>query len=713
MHFLFPTFLYGFIFSTIPVLLHLISKRRVRQIPFSSIAHLKELQKDRIRSLKIREILLLIVRTLIIIFIILAFARPALRGKYSSGSRITAVILIDRSLSMGYGITGDRDIDKAKQKALQVLELFKEKDEVAVIAFDSRPDFISEGFTGDFSGLKEKIPDIDAAHAGTNDSSAISQAVSLLNSKNTPSRELYLISDMHFPFMGDTLEVPENPPALFLLPVDSGGRQNVSLDRVYPSEELLRSNRPVPLILHLTNTAKEDIRHSIVNVNMNGEKRAQKLISIPAQTSFVENILLRPEGTGKYHLQVSIEDDLNPLDNHVYASLAVPEKIRVLLIYGSKEDRYYIREVLNPQGEMDNLFQVKEVNSSGLDKKVLNWGDVIVLASVPELSMDIYNTIKELVQSDGRGLLIFLGEGIQPDFYRETVFRELFPCEIESFRSDSSGSVRSFERWDWLDKEHPVFRSLWQDTNPDSPKFSFYHACSEGSMIRPIVRYGSGKTAVGVSESGMGRVMTVCAGADIKGGDFPLKGVFVPFVIRSVRFLAGISDETVTYEVHEKIMRKIPGLSPVETIICEGPVGEVDISVIPKAVTGGVLWEVDGLELPGFYSLKSRDHVLDSFLVNHSSSENKHKLLNREELLNRYRGMNIQWIENEQSAQTANAGQSERLRRKSTEKLINIVNSARYGKELYPYIIIFVLLLAAIEMFVVGGIPYSNRRLKF
>ena len=56
------------------------------------------MQSDRIRMLKVKQLIILLLRTLIIIVIILAFARPALQSVFKGNTRTSAVIIIDDSL---------------------------------------------------------------------------------------------------------------------------------------------------------------------------------------------------------------------------------------------------------------------------------------------------------------------------------------------------------------------------------------------------------------------------------------------------------------------------------------------------------------------------------------------------------------------------------------------------------------------------------------
>ena len=80
MNFLNPFVLFGMLAAGIPLVLHLLNLRKLRTVEFSTLRFLEELQQTRVRNLKLQQILLLILRTLIIVFAVLAFARPTIPG---------------------------------------------------------------------------------------------------------------------------------------------------------------------------------------------------------------------------------------------------------------------------------------------------------------------------------------------------------------------------------------------------------------------------------------------------------------------------------------------------------------------------------------------------------------------------------------------------------------------------------------------------------
>ncbi len=104
MVFLNPSILLGLLAASIPILIHLLNFRKLQKVEFSTLSFLKELQKSKIKKIKIKQWLLLLLRVLIIVFLVLAFARPTLENVSIAGATSTAksssVFIIDNSFSM-------------------------------------------------------------------------------------------------------------------------------------------------------------------------------------------------------------------------------------------------------------------------------------------------------------------------------------------------------------------------------------------------------------------------------------------------------------------------------------------------------------------------------------------------------------------------------------------------------------------------------------
>ncbi len=95
-----PGLLLGAFAAALPVIIHFLSRRRVRRLAFSDLRFLDEVQARQARSLGVRRWLLLLLRVLAILLVALAAAAPRWGGLAATGTR-SVLLVVDTSASMG------------------------------------------------------------------------------------------------------------------------------------------------------------------------------------------------------------------------------------------------------------------------------------------------------------------------------------------------------------------------------------------------------------------------------------------------------------------------------------------------------------------------------------------------------------------------------------------------------------------------------------
>src|SRR5271157_3899097 len=99
----------GLVAASIPIVIHLLNRRKFREMPWAAMQFLLAAIRKNQRRVRIEQWLLLAVRTLLILLIVAAMAKPFLEsfGNVIAGQRTHRVLVLDGSLSMGY-TTGDK-----------------------------------------------------------------------------------------------------------------------------------------------------------------------------------------------------------------------------------------------------------------------------------------------------------------------------------------------------------------------------------------------------------------------------------------------------------------------------------------------------------------------------------------------------------------------------------------------------------------------------
>ena len=140
MTFLNPWILAGLVAAAIPVLLHLIARRRPPTVEFPAVRYLVDTRREHHRRLRVQHLLLLFVRTLLVVLLVLAAAAPMLRTSTTGGHAPSALVLIvDNSPSSGAVAGGVQRLGTLQEAARAVLDRATPADALWLIAADGVP----------------------------------------------------------------------------------------------------------------------------------------------------------------------------------------------------------------------------------------------------------------------------------------------------------------------------------------------------------------------------------------------------------------------------------------------------------------------------------------------------------------------------------------------------------------------------------------------
>src|SRR5262245_41651785 len=193
MAFLAPLFLAGLVALAIPVLIHLIQRERKNVVRFPSLMFVRKIPYSSIRRRRIHNWTLLLLRLAALALIIAAFARPFLRSTSlvaAAGGARDAIILLDRSYSMGHGDQWDR----AKKAAADAVGKLADGDRATLILFDASAEVAVQP-TNDKGRLVSEIDAAQLSAGATRFGPALKLAGSLLAGSTMPRREVILITD--------------------------------------------------------------------------------------------------------------------------------------------------------------------------------------------------------------------------------------------------------------------------------------------------------------------------------------------------------------------------------------------------------------------------------------------------------------------------------------------------------------------------------------
>jgi len=188
MSFLAPLTLIGLALLALPVLIHLLVRRRAKRLDFPSLRFLRETPSFRLYPRRVRQPLLLALRIAALLMIILGLARPFI--SFNRHAVRTRVILIDASLSMSARGRAAAAIEQARA----ILSRSGEDESIAIVAFANEATVLVEA-TRERDRLTDALKSYEPVGGSANYRAGIEAAAALLRQAAPGTSEIDLISD--------------------------------------------------------------------------------------------------------------------------------------------------------------------------------------------------------------------------------------------------------------------------------------------------------------------------------------------------------------------------------------------------------------------------------------------------------------------------------------------------------------------------------------
>jgi len=230
MQFLFPAFLFALAALAIPVIIHLFHFRRFKKVYFTNVRFLREVKEETSTRSRLRNILVLLMRMLAIAFLVLAFAQPFFsRDEAVDQGQKAISIFVDNSFSMSALSSDLALLDKARQRAREVVDAFSEEDRFQILTMD---------FEGRHQRLVSKddaynlIDEIEVSPSVRTISEILNRQKQVLNQAPNAAGNSYVISDFQ-QSISDVESYQDSTIDLNLVPLRAVQEKNISIDSAW------------------------------------------------------------------------------------------------------------------------------------------------------------------------------------------------------------------------------------------------------------------------------------------------------------------------------------------------------------------------------------------------------------------------------------------------------------------------------------------------
>jgi hypothetical protein len=532
MSFLVPAFLVGLAALVVPVVLHLRHRDKDTPQRFPSLMFLDRVPIRTSERRRITDWPLLLLRALVLILLVLAFARPftqARRVAATAGSARTVVVLLDRSLSMSHRDVWPAALDSARR----VLNDLRPTDRVALVLFDDEAEIV-QPLTSDRAPALAALAKARPGGTGTRYAAGLRAARQLVAGDGTERVEVVVVTDLQRSGISGVAGL-ELPASFAVRTVGVGARDRANA-RLGPVEARRGEAGGRELVSVTTQVESRDApasRRMSVMLRLNGRPSGTVMVNVPADGAAPVIFPSVPLPAGLVSGEITIDPDALPADDTAHFAFSSDDALRVLLVssdQAASDETIYLERALAVAGTP--AVRIERIRGGSLSARSLAGVALVILWDTPVPNGGPGTALGDWVGRGG-GLVVVAGRRLDA----RASATSLVPAGVSGHaeRPADQGGALGDARVD-----HPLLAPFREARAAlHAPRFLRYSRLAPAERTDVIARFDDGSAALVERREGAGRVVMVGAPLDARAGDFPLQPAYLPFVRRLVMYTSG------------------------------------------------------------------------------------------------------------------------------------------------------------------------------
>jgi len=599
--------LLGLAAIALPVLAHLISKRRFDIVSWGAMRFLELGQRTRQR-IRLQDFLLLFLRMCLLGLVALALARPwgtgRLLGAFGKSLPRDYVFILDGSGSMAWEELAPGQRGKPStphQQAIQwlfdVFEKLQPEDTVAVIDARSEPRRLLAPPTRDRKAAREMLAKIAGPAGLSRIPEAVESGLKLLATTSNPSRRVLVLTDnqrlawepdqeIAWTRISELQKQFQIPPSLLvrMFGPEDQLRDNFSVGKVELSRDVTVPDFPIKVkaMIRQSGGTTSVRRHVLFQIDGQQIPGKETDVEVPPRGEVLVEFEHSFPAIGNFITSISIDADALPQDDRSSAVVSVTSSIPVLLVDGdsqidpTRSETFYLQSLFASSGHQSPWIKATTIRPQELHERQLRNQQVAFLCNVASLTSSQWDSLRKFVRNGG-GLVIAPGDQSPPATWnlvdqnekmpflpatlKQIVLENSLPepggATIDSssleapwlqrFRQENGIDLvqTRFRKWVRLE---PVLRDS-QTAPPRADSSGQEHEAEDGfespeeRNVRILARLSSGDPWLLRRQYGSGAVMQLATPLDADWSTLPAKNDFVPFVHELVFSLTASRDQ--------------------------------------------------------------------------------------------------------------------------------------------------------------------------
>jgi hypothetical protein len=649
MNFLNMVMLGGVLAGSIPIIIHLFHKSRFKVVKWGAMHLLTAVLRTNQKRIKIEQWILLAIRCAIPILLALMMARPMWQGAASmlGEQPVSTTVLLDNSYSMEAGRAGTSNFSLARDEAKRLVSELKRGSEAYVFLMGEGAGLLDEP-TRDISLVTQALDKVGSGFGVARVPAALDFVAGTIGKMTEGTRQVVMLTDfqrLSFPAgedkaighaIGRLKQLPV-PPNITLWDVGVEVKENIAVESLDFSKLMVGVGQKVQIRANLRNygqTARTDLR---VTMKVDGRDKAtsQVILGAKAQSQVLFTHVF--DTPGSHVVEIETENDAVMADNSFLASIAVRDKLAVLLVDGApgatpddlKGETGFAQIALSPfaagKVEQADLIQATVVPVAGLSAKNITESAVVVLANVDKIGDEALKAL-DLFVHEGGGLLVFTGDRTDPAWWNGP-FAKLAPLPLGSLAGEAKEGAPTMgltsQRFDNPALE--IFNDPQNGTLADVAVKAWFRLKPperSGGPDDPAVlaRLDSGDPFLAEKPCGEGHVIACATALDADWSNLPARPSYLPLIQRLCVYLASNIYPRRNLQVGEQLVSFVPVASAGKKAVLTLPdTSTVEVAVVKKGERGVV--EFPQTRRPGLYTLQAAGGSPIHYVVNAERSE--------------------------------------------------------------------------------------------
>ncbi len=477
--FLNPLLLWALPLCAVPIIIHLLNRRRFKKVPWAAMEFLLAAMKRNKKRLRMEQWLVLLLRTLAVLLLVGLVTRPQLGGGGLLGSRTHHVIVLDDSASMTQRSGSSTLFGKAQERVRALaddLATRRSGDTFSLVRTSraATPDLWNQRVGPELGRrVATLLAELPAGDGGS-DLGAVLRATQqrAATVEDAGSTWTYVVGDQRAhdwateddkarPGVVEALRALRNDEDRVLVIGAGGPPANLAIVDVRLIDRLAVVSVPATIAIDVQNLGLDPSAPTTVAFEIDGQSRVVltvpqlapgERIAVPVRHAFHQH--------GPHRVEAALEaTEAFPIDDRRTLAIDVRDKSRVLLVDGQPDE---------DDGEAFYLQSAMEIAEAGVDPQVVSDAgleeidlapfDMVWLCNVQAPTPASAKRLEEFVAAGG-GLAVFAGPLVDAARWNELLWRDgqgVLPLPFGEIGGDPDRPAKAI----LVQPDHPVCEGI-------------------------------------------------------------------------------------------------------------------------------------------------------------------------------------------------------------------------------------------------------------